>query len=187
MNYTVTATLRERPGTEIPFTISGIVNERPDVPIRSAIGTSNRAFAQLYVDAINAQQIYKNFEIRTDVDGKEYFSCTMDRPPALEAQMGKTVERSITREEADVIIEMANEARGSTDRQSEWRRLAFSLCHNPMDWKAPINVIVPSHAAAQYADAITYATSTLPTETLSEDGKWVRLRSIGYRMGPAGP
>lgn len=184
MNYTVTAVLTENPHIkDCPFSVSAIVNERPDVPVRSGYGCSSREDAQIYIDAINAQQVYKNLQIKTDVHGVEYFSCTTERPPAVQAQMGKTIRREVTSVEADAVA--AAHASGSDPQQ--WCKIAFTQCQNPHDWKAPIDVTVPTSVVSLYAQAITHFTATGTYQTPSQDGSRIRLRSVGYRMGPAGP
>lgn len=72
---------------------------------------------------------------------------------------------------------------------SETLRTLFGHICNPTDWKAPIDCYVPVDMAEAYRQSIKFMTATEPSMRRElHDGQYmIRLRSIGYRMGPAGP
>jgi hypothetical protein len=63
---------------------------------------------------------------------------------------------------------------------------AFKLICKPDDWKAPINAVVKRELSGFFFQVIVDITATVP-ELEDVDDRHVRLRSPGYRMGPAGP
>ena len=65
----------------------------------------------------------------------------------------------------------------------------FSGLQDPDDWKAPIDRVVdPSDEEMLdvYCYAVRYFTATEPTLQALCDGRY-RIKSEGYRAGPAGP
>lgn len=77
-------------------------------------------------------------------------------------------------------VKSAEEVRG--DRL----RATFRLVADPEDWKAPINEYVPQGVdQAELAEAIMYMTATEAYFETESDGR-VKVRAMGYRMGPAG-
>lgn len=72
---------------------------------------------------------------------------------------------------------------------------AFEWVANPNDWKAPIDAFVPEHKVHVVRAAIEFFTATeveihefmdIPSRhNVWKD--WKRVRSKGYRYGPAGP
>jgi len=65
-------------------------------------------------------------------------------------------------------------------------KAAFDAVANPEDWRAEINAVVALDKVAVTIVAIEFYTATESIATLLNDGK-VRIKSIGYRKGPAGP
>lgn len=67
-------------------------------------------------------------------------------------------------------------------------RSAFNQICDPDDWRGPIDCLVPRVGASIYVEAIRFMTATDPTcEYVVKDGmQYARLKSIGYRAGPAG-
>lgn len=64
---------------------------------------------------------------------------------------------------------------------------AFALVADPDDWRKPIDAIIPTDRLTDVIKAIHYFTAvTEATVTVQPDGRF-RVKSIGYRMGPAGP
>lgn len=75
------------------------------------------------------------------------------------------------------------------DQVAELYRAAFAQVHDPLDWKAPIDCVVPYELANLYMQAIEFMTGTRPTGNristcAVNDG--YRLVSPGYRNGPCG-
>jgi hypothetical protein len=68
----------------------------------------------------------------------------------------------------------------------EQHELAFRLVADPDDWKKPIDAIVPANRLTDVVKAIQFYTATETTVSVLADGQF-RVKSIGYRMGPAGP
>ena len=76
-------------------------------------------------------------------------------------------------------------------------RLAFDMCASPSDWRGPIDAIVDARFSDLASSAIAFYTATVPTtrklaarEKLARRSPVenpVRVRSPGYRDGPAGP
>jgi hypothetical protein len=64
---------------------------------------------------------------------------------------------------------------------------AWSLIHDPNDWRGPISVWVPGEAIEITVAAIQYYTATNPTVQLNMERMRYLVTSDGYRMGPAGP
>lgn len=64
--------------------------------------------------------------------------------------------------------------------------VAFRLVADPDDWKRPIDATVPANRLADVVKAINFYTATETTVSVLADGQF-RVKSIGYRMGPAGP
>ncbi len=71
------------------------------------------------------------------------------------------------------------------EKHVELLRLAFGAVCNPLDWKAPVDAIVPFESASMYYDAIVFVTGTTPKSERVADGN-MRLMAIGYRAGPCG-
>lgn len=64
---------------------------------------------------------------------------------------------------------------------------AFKMVASAADWKAPIDAVVWATDRAIVAEAIEFFTATTATfERADECGK-LRVTSVGYRAGPAGP
>lgn len=65
---------------------------------------------------------------------------------------------------------------------------AFNLVADPDDWRAPINALVGPGELEAAITAIEFFTATIPTvEVVSVPERVYRVRSVGYRNGPAGP
>jgi hypothetical protein len=64
---------------------------------------------------------------------------------------------------------------------------AFKMVHDPDDWKAPINNVIPGHPVTKekVREAILFYTATNATFTELDDGR-CRVEAAGYRLGPAG-
>lgn len=77
------------------------------------------------------------------------------------------------------------EIREGGDPHQALLRLAFAQIHNPADWKAPIDCIVPFAAAATYMEAILFMTGVAPISERSGYNSY-RLKCVGYRAGPCG-
>jgi hypothetical protein len=78
------------------------------------------------------------------------------------------------------------EVRKLDDECGEILRAAFNQICNPVDWKGPINAVVPACLADLYCEAIKFMTATDPVRFGNEDRGFVRLIALGYRAGPAG-
>ena len=63
---------------------------------------------------------------------------------------------------------------------------AFQLVANKDDWRAPIDAIVPADKLVAVLKAIAHFTATEATVSVEGNG-FFRVKSVGYRMGPAGP
>jgi len=65
---------------------------------------------------------------------------------------------------------------------------AFDLVRDPTDWRAPIDFTGDLHVDDGLAaiEAIRFFTATTPTLEVLTTGE-VRIKSVGYRAGPAGP
>lgn len=77
----------------------------------------------------------------------------------------------------------------SANQHAELMRFAFGQIHDPDDWRGPIDCVVPWSAANLYMDAIRFMTATEPEfDHVGRHGEvaMARLKSIGYRAGPAG-
>lgn len=68
---------------------------------------------------------------------------------------------------------------------AEVLRAVFAKCHDPADWKGPIDVIVPWDAANVYMQAIEFMTGVKPRADRHTSTTF-HLTCVGYRMGPAG-
>ena len=68
----------------------------------------------------------------------------------------------------------------------EKHELAFHLVADPVDWRRPIDAIVPAAKLVDVVRAIQYYTATETIVSVATNGQF-RVQSIGYRMGPAGP
>jgi hypothetical protein len=75
---------------------------------------------------------------------------------------------------------------GMDDKTAEILRSAFGQICGQDDWRGPINAVVPVRLVSLYCEAIRFMTATEPTQEPVDDYH-VRLVSVGYRMGPAGP
>jgi hypothetical protein len=66
---------------------------------------------------------------------------------------------------------------------------AFEQVCDEVDWKAPIDCVVPHDIANIYMQAIEFMTALKPhAELITHEGKRMyRLTCFGYRQGPAGP
>ena len=74
-----------------------------------------------------------------------------------------------------------------TDRtQLDLIHRAWGLICNIADPRGPLNCIVPLGCEAFYRHVIVTMTATEPLMTILS-AREVRLESIGYRAGPAGP
>ena len=62
---------------------------------------------------------------------------------------------------------------------------AFRLVANQDDWRAPIDTVVPADKLVAVIKAICFYTGTETTVIVEKDR--FRVKSVGYRMGPAGP
>lgn len=77
----------------------------------------------------------------------------------------------------------------SCDDHARLMQLAFDQICDKSDWKAPIDCVVPWSAANIYMDAIKFMTATeVKTDRCADavGNPSFRLRSVGYRAGPAG-
>jgi hypothetical protein len=63
---------------------------------------------------------------------------------------------------------------------------AFEKVQNPEDWRAPIDAEVSADEEELVIEAIGYYTATQVKSTELANGN-IRVESVGYRMGPAGP
>ncbi len=66
---------------------------------------------------------------------------------------------------------------------------AFTLVHDPADWKAPICAAVKGEQVNVVVEAVKHFTATIPSVTYRETpahGITFLIQSVGYRMGPAG-
>ena len=65
---------------------------------------------------------------------------------------------------------------------------AFDAVADPYDWRAPIDSYVDPADVNRIVFAIKHYTATVPTLTVHQlkGVQLIRVRSIGYRMGPAG-
>lgn len=61
----------------------------------------------------------------------------------------------------------------------------FNAVRNQADWKAPINAVVGESLVGLVYSAIMHFTATRPEVMRLENGNF-SIKSIGYRMGPAG-
>lgn len=67
---------------------------------------------------------------------------------------------------------------------------AFDQVCDKADWKGPIDCIVPWHAVHLYLEAVKFMTAAEVTFERCSDAQGnpaMRVRSVGYRAGPAGP
>lgn len=84
----------------------------------------------------------------------------------------------------------------STIHPIETLKKAFDKVKDPRDWKAPINAVVKSEDIGAVWEAVVFYTATQP-EIIAQDyilensGEFkiycYRVKSEGYRNGPAGP
>jgi len=83
------------------------------------------------------------------------------------------------------LDEMSNdELTESTHQYQE----AFAEIHDPRDWKAPLNAVIPADKFDLYNDACQFMTATvLEVTEILHYGKMLRVKADGYRAGPAGP
>ena len=75
------------------------------------------------------------------------------------------------------------------DAHSALMQFAFNQVCDPADLKGPIDAMVPWDQANVYMQAITFMTATEPTceRVVGSDRRtYAHLKSVGYRMGPAG-
>jgi len=64
---------------------------------------------------------------------------------------------------------------------------AFKRIQNPQDWKAPISATIDQRDFDLMFEAVVHYTATT-LEIVQDFGNGkVKVHSIGYRMGPAGP
>lgn len=66
----------------------------------------------------------------------------------------------------------------------------FDRLADPDDWRGPIDATIEAEFRREVEAAVIFYTATVPTfEPAGTRGKvkLVRVRSEGYRMGPAGP
>lgn len=84
--------------------------------------------------------------------------------------------------ETQKVIQM--QIRVTDDQQADILRAAFAHCHDPKDWKAPIDCLVHWQMANIYMAAISFMTGVTPT--YEKIGDYCRLTCVGYRNGPAG-
>ena len=74
-------------------------------------------------------------------------------------------------------------------------QLAFDKVSDPKDWRAPIAYMLQDTPGSDAAEqelalieaAIQYYTATTPTISYSYKRHGYIIKSVGYRMGPAGP
>ena len=62
---------------------------------------------------------------------------------------------------------------------------AYDLVSDPDDWKAPIDATVSGADIHAVVSAIEFYTAT--DVNVSYDGEKWKVKSVGYRAGPAGP
>lgn len=72
-----------------------------------------------------------------------------------------------------------------TEDHVEELQQAFRTVCNPEDWKAPINAVIKFENRNLVAEAISFMTATEATFENLGAGR-LRVRSVGYRNGPAG-
>lgn len=72
------------------------------------------------------------------------------------------------------------------DEKQARLRTAFDKVADPTDWKGKVNGVIDAADVNDVVDAVIYFTGTVPTVTPARGGK-LRVRSVGYRMGPCGP
>lgn len=87
-----------------------------------------------------------------------------------EAMVGKTVERNIER---------------NSIAYRELMKAIFTAVCNPDDWKAPIDCRVPNNMRDLTIEAIEYVAG-VKAQVVSETTIDVRIKCVGYRMGPCG-
>lgn len=63
---------------------------------------------------------------------------------------------------------------------------AFDLVKNPIHWKDPINALIPANKREVVCKAIKYFTATKAKFFPTKNPDLLRVKSIGYRNGPAG-
>lgn len=78
---------------------------------------------------------------------------------------------------------MENLYNGFTHQQLED---AFQKVQSKTSWKDPIDSVVPEKERKVVGSAVEFYTATQAEFTDLRDGL-LRVRAIGYRMGPAGP
>ena len=67
-------------------------------------------------------------------------------------------------------------------------RAAFDAYRDPTDWRAPIDAADVHHDdVAAFVAAVEYFTGTRAEVTQDERGGPIRVKSVGYRLGPCGP
>lgn len=77
---------------------------------------------------------------------------------------------------------------------TETMRQAFEAVQHPRDWRGPIDAVVDADQLAITILAIQFYTATMPTVEPTQSRPPAchaqltryRVRSVGYRMGPAG-
>lgn len=74
---------------------------------------------------------------------------------------------------------------GANPFTREQMQTAFGKVCNPKDWKASINAVIDEADRDLVQRAISYMTATDCSFSPAKPGK-LRVRSIGYRRGPAG-
>jgi hypothetical protein len=74
-----------------------------------------------------------------------------------------------------------------TDAKVAELRQAFTLVHDPADWKAPIAAWVQGELVNVTVEAIEFFTATPATVQLDVERMLYLVTSVGYRAGPAGP
>ena len=65
-------------------------------------------------------------------------------------------------------------------------RSVYSAVADKEDWKAPIDVVIPTKDLPITLEAIEFFTATKPEVIRSKNPGVVRVKSEGYRVGPAG-
>ena len=73
-----------------------------------------------------------------------------------------------------------------TELEKEYASNFCMVCDRD-DWKAPIDSEVRECYVEKVVDAVNYFTATEVKLSAGSKEGFVRVQSVGYRMGPAGP
>lgn len=77
----------------------------------------------------------------------------------------------------------------TADQIHDIYRATFNHVCDPVDWKAPVDCVVPYDLANLYMQAIEFMTGVKPNAEVARHavfGRAFRLYCVGYRAGPCG-